>query len=96
MDNFGNGVMRMRVTIEGILTRGNYIRMIDGRYTDGFVDLEVLRAIIKEGGAELFNNHGVKMARRPTPRAADSLKAGEIPATRRVRKSKVIRPAKSG
>lgn len=66
MDNFGNGVMRMRVTIECILARGNYIRMIDGRYTDGFVDLEVLRAIIKEGGAELFNNHGVKMARRPT------------------------------
>ncbi len=29
-------------------------------------------------------------------RAADSLKAGEIPATRRVRKAKVIRPAKSG
>jgi len=33
---------------------------------------------------------------RLTKRAADSLKAGEIPATRRVRKSKVIRPAKSG
>ena len=81
MDNFGNGVMRMRVTIEGILARGNYIRMIDGRYTDGFVDLEVLRAIIKEGGAELFNNHGVKMARRPTPRATDKGQAAEISST---------------
>lgn len=32
---------------------------------------------------------------RPTKRTADSPKAGEITVTRRVRKSKVIRPAKS-
>jgi hypothetical protein len=66
MDSFSNGTMRMRSTIEGILSRGNYIRMIDGRYADGFVDLKVLRAIIKDGGAELFNHHGVKTARRST------------------------------
>ncbi len=95
MDNFGNGVMRMRVTIEGILARGNHIRMIDGRYTDGFVDLEVLRAIIKEGGAELFNNHSVKMARRPIPRAADSAKAARL-ARQKKAKSKKSAPAISG
>ena len=68
MDSYGNGVMRMRSTIENILARGNYIRMIDGRYTDGFFDLEILKTLIKEGKAELFNNHGVKMARRPKQR----------------------------
>ena len=57
--------MRLRVTIENILKRGNYIRMMDGRYTDGFVDLEVLQALIDEGKAEVIDNKGVKMARRP-------------------------------
>ncbi len=43
------------------------------------------------------NNYGMSLQERLlTQRAADSSKAGEIPATRRVRKSKVIRPAKSG
>jgi hypothetical protein len=48
----------MRVTIERILSRGNYIRMMDGRYADGFVDLKVLQTIIDEGGAEVFVNKG--------------------------------------
>jgi hypothetical protein len=37
-----------------------------------------------------------RQIKRLTKRAADSPKAGEIPATRRVRKSKVIRPARGG
>ena len=37
-----------------------------------------------------------RQIKRLTKRAADSLKAGKIPATSRVRKSKVIRPAISG
>ena len=60
-----------------------------------------------ENGYQITLDAGVEMsmhlvmdeaqiARRPTKRAADSLKAGEIPATRRVRKTKVIRPAISG
>lgn len=38
----------------------------------------------------------VEISAAQPKRAADSLKAGETPAPRRVRKSKVIRPAKSG
>ncbi len=75
MDTFGNGTMNMRHTIEEILKRGNYIRMMDGRYTDGFVNLEVLQIIINEGGAEVFENQGVKMARKLTPRALDGAKS---------------------
>lgn len=75
MDTFGNGRMNMRHTIEEILKRGNYIRMMDGRYTDGFVNLEVLQIIINEGGAEVFENQGVKMARKLTKRSPDARKS---------------------
>lgn len=50
-----NGTVRMRSTIKATLKRAN-----------GFVDTDVVNEIIKEGGAELFYNKGVQMARAKT------------------------------
>ena len=56
--------IRMKVTVLEILRRGNYIRLMDGRYDSGFVALDVLQAVIKDGDAETFDNHGVQLVRK--------------------------------
>ena len=39
------------------------IRLMDGRFRDGFVDLNVLNKLIEEGKAEIYDNQGIKFVR---------------------------------
>jgi len=39
------------------------IRLIDGRYATGFVDLDDLNELIQEGEVEVYKVYGVRFAR---------------------------------
>ena len=41
------------------------IRRIDGRYTDGFVDIDALEALITRGEVETYNVKGWDFVRLP-------------------------------
>ena len=41
------------------------IRLLDGRYSKGFVDLDELKELISEGKAEVYENQEMKFVRRP-------------------------------
>lgn len=45
-----------------ILEKEN-IRWIDGRYSNGFVDLNELPILLLEGSAEVYEDQGVKFVR---------------------------------
>ena len=40
------------------------IRLMDGRYSTGFVDLDRLRKVIESGYAEVYTENGVRFVRK--------------------------------
>ncbi len=70
----------MSESILAILDRES-IRLMDGRYSTGFANMEDLQKLIDMGGyVEVYENQGVKFVRkhivpsRPTKHALDGLK----------------------
>jgi hypothetical protein len=59
--------MTMNMETERILRiveAGHYIRLMDGRWSDGYVHMETLKKLIEEKRVEVFTNKGVKMVRK--------------------------------
>lgn len=47
-----------------ILNSGEWVRVYDGKYTNGFIDTDILLFLVDLGEAETFDNQGVPMIRK--------------------------------
>ena len=54
--------IKLRENIIRILEQEN-IRLVDGRFSSGFVDLNELNNLTKNGIAEIYNNQGINFVR---------------------------------
>ena len=54
--------IKQRFHIVSILKNEN-VRLMDGRFSDGFVDIDKLNKLIKDGVAEIYDNQGVEFVR---------------------------------
>ena len=53
--------------ILNLLRGGNLIRLVDGRYTDGFVDTDALKALIDAGLVTVTEIKGMRFVKAQEP-----------------------------